>query len=80
MPKTAPNSPWYLPRSAGVNRSPMTANAIGNSAPAPTPWMPRKVSSIAMFCERPESAEPIRKIVTPIMSNGLRPYRSESLP
>ena len=31
MPKTAPNRPWYLPRSAGVNRSPMTASAIGNS-------------------------------------------------
>ena len=26
IPKTAPNRPWYLPRSAGVNRSPMTAS------------------------------------------------------
>jgi len=35
IPKTAPNSPWYLPRSAGVKRSPMTASAIGKSDPAP---------------------------------------------
>ena len=42
MPKTAPKRPWYLPRSAGVNRSPMTASEIGNRAPAPRPWMPRK--------------------------------------
>ena len=42
IPKTAPKRPWYLPRSAGVNRSPMTASAIGNSEPAPMPWMPRK--------------------------------------
>ena len=47
MPNTAPNRPWYLPRSCGVNRSPMTASATGNSDPAPMPWMPRKRMSIA---------------------------------
>ena len=49
MPKTAPKRPWYLPRSAGVNRSPMTASAIGKSAPAPRPWMPRNRISCSMF-------------------------------
>ncbi len=58
----------------------MTASAIGKSAPAPMPWMPRKRMSIAMFCDRPDSAEPIRKMVTPIIIIGLRPYRSDSLP
>ncbi len=79
-PNTAPNRPWYLPRSWGVNRSPMTARLMGNSAPAPSPWMPRKMMSWVMFWLRPDSAEPIRKIVMPIISNGLRPYRSDSLP
>ena len=33
-----------------------------------------------MFWDRPDSAEPMRKSVTPIISIGLRPYRSDSLP
>ena len=46
-PNTAPNRPWYLPRSAGVKRSPITASEIGNRAPAPRPWRPRKrISSV----------------------------------
>ena len=73
MPKTAPNRPWYLPRSFGVNRSPMTARATGNSEPAPMPWMPRKRMSMPMFWLRPDRAEPIRKITMPIMKIGLRP-------
>ncbi len=73
MPNTAPNRPWYLPRSAGVNRSPMTARATGKSEPAPTPWMPRKMMSWAMVWLRPDSAEPTRKIPMPIMKIGLRP-------
>ena len=73
MPNTAPNRPWYLPRSCGVNMSPMIASATGNSAPAPTPWMPRNTISIAMFWLRPDSAEPIRKITMPSMKIGLRP-------
>ena len=67
MPNTAPKRPWYLPRSCGVNRSPMIASATGNSAPAPMPWMPRNRISIAMFWLRPDKAEPIRKITMPIM-------------
>ena len=73
MPKTAPNSPWYLPRSAGVNMSPMIASATGNSEPAPMPWMPRKRISIPMFWLSPDRAEPMRKITMPIMKIGLRP-------
>ncbi len=36
-PKTAPKRPWYLPRSAGVKRSPITARAIGKSEPGADP-------------------------------------------
>jgi hypothetical protein len=79
-PKTAPKRPWYLPRSAGVNMSPITASATGKSEPAPMPWSPRKKISIPMFWLRPESADPRRKITMPVMKTGLRPKRSESLP
>ena len=48
IPNTAPKRPWYLPRSAGEKRSPMTASAIGKSDPAPMPWMPRKRMSWVM--------------------------------
>jgi hypothetical protein len=72
-PKTAPNRPWYLPRSAGLKRSPMIASAIGNSAPAPMPWRPRNRISCSMFCDRPDRAEPIRKMTMPMMNIGLRP-------
>ena len=51
----------------------MTASEMGKSAPAPTPWMPRNRMSMAMFWDRPDSAEPTRKMVTPIISIGLRP-------
>ncbi len=73
MPNTAPNRPWYLPRSAGVNRSPMTARLIGNSAPAPRPWTPRKMISWVMFWLRPDSTEPMRNSTMPIISSGFRP-------
>ncbi len=51
----------------------MTARAIGNSEPAPMPWMPRNRISWPMFCERPDSAEPTRKMTMPIMNIGFRP-------
>ena len=80
IPKTAPKRPWYLPRSAGVNRSPMTASAIGKRAPAPRPWMPRKRISCHIVWLRPDKAEPMRNRTMPNISSGRRPYRSESLP
>ncbi len=73
IPKTAPKRPWYLPRSWGVNMSPMIASATGNKAPAPIPWMPRKTMSIPMLWLSPDRAEPTRKIAMPIMKIGLRP-------
>ncbi len=72
-PKTAPKRPWYLPRSAGVKRSPMTASEIGKSAPAPMPWIPRKRISCSIVWLMPDRAEPIRNVVIPKRRSGLRP-------
>ena len=57
-PNTAPNSPWYLPRSDGEKRSPITASAIGNSAPAPRPWIPRARDSCHISCDKPGADRP----------------------
>ena len=72
-PNTAPNRPWYLPRSRGENRSPMTASEMGKMAPAPTPWMPRKSTRLSMLQLRPDRNEPMRKIEIPMSSIGRRP-------
>ena len=58
----------------------MIAITIGKSAPAPRPWMARNTTSSVMFCEAPDSQEPIRKRATPIISITLRPKTSENLP
>ncbi len=79
-PKTAPNSPWYRPRSRGVKRSPITARAIGKSAPAPHPWMARKTISSPMLWESPERADPARKMTMPTISIRCLPKTSPSLP
>ncbi len=54
-PNTAPNRPWYWPRSEGANRSPMMASAMGNRAPAPSPWMPRAAMNCHISCDSPDS-------------------------
>ena len=79
-PKTAPNRPWYLPRSDGANRSPITASAIGNSAPAPRPWIPRAPIRCHISCERPASNDPTMKMPIPNRKIGRRPNRSDSFP
>ncbi len=48
--------------------------------PAPRPWSARKAISWSMFCDRPVSAEPIRKTTMATMNIALRPCRSPSLP
>ena len=53
---------------------------MGSTAPAPIPWMKRNRTSIPIDWESPHRSEPARKIVTPAMNTGLRPYRSASLP
>ena len=72
-PNTAPKKPWYLPRSDGAKMSPMIASATGNSAPAPRPWMPRNRMNCHISCDSPHSAEPTRKIETPMRKMGRRP-------
>ena len=79
-PNIAPKKPWYLPRSEGAKMSPMIASETGNSAPAPSPWMPRNRISCHISWDRPHRAEPIRKTLTPNRNTGRRPKRSDSFP
>ncbi len=79
-PNTAPKKPRYLPRSEGLKMSPMMAIEIGKRAPAPRPWSARNAISCHICWESPDSAEPTRKMTTPVRNIGRRPNRSESLP
>ena len=70
----------YRPRSRGATMSPSVAIAPTISPPAPSPWMARKVISSAIDCDRPDSADPIRKITIAKTKSFFRPYMSPSLP
>ena len=72
-PKTAPNSPWYLPRSRGGTMSPTTAIVVTIRPPPPIPWSARKAISWPMSCASPQSAEPTRKITIAVCRTILRP-------
>ena len=58
----------------------MTASEIGKIAPAPSPWRPRKTMSCHISWLRPQSSEPRRKRLTPIIIIGRRPNWSDSFP
>ena len=79
-PKTAPNAPWYLPRSRGGTMSPTIAWASTMRPPPPTPCSARNAISWGMLRARPDSAEPTRKMTIAAMNRYLRPYWSPSLP
>lgn len=79
-PKTAPKSPWYLPRSRGGTMSPTIAIDSTISPPPPSPCSARKPMSCGMFCARPHRADPIRKSTMADWKSFLRPYWSPSLP
>lgn len=79
-PKTAPKSPWYLPRSRGDTRSPTIAIDSTMRPPPPRPWIARKPMSCGMFWAMPQRAEPMRKRTIAVWKSFLRPYWSPSLP
>jgi hypothetical protein len=60
--------------------SPSVAIAPTIRPPAPRPWMARKAISSSMVCDRPDSAEPTRKMMIAATKNVFRPYMSPSLP
>src|SRR5262245_20678709 len=60
--------------------SPTTASVTTISPPAPRPCSARNPISSPMLCERPQSAEPMRKITIAVCSTILRPNRSPSFP
>ncbi len=49
-------------------------------APAPSPCRPRNPINETMFQDSDDAADPARKIRVPVISTGLRPNRSDSLP
>ncbi len=79
-PKTAPNRPWYRPRSRGGTRSPTMAMESTISPPPPRPWRNLKAISSGMFRASPHSTEPARKITTAVWNSRFRPYWSPSFP
>ena len=79
-PKTAPNAPWYLPRSRGGTMLPTMAWVSTMRPPPPIPCSARNAISSPMLWDSPDSAEPIRKITIAVMNRYLRPYWSPSLP
>jgi len=60
--------------------SPSVAIAPTIRPPAPRPCSARKAMSSAIDWDRPDSAEPIRKMMIAAMKNFFRPYMSPSLP
>ena len=70
----------YLPRWRGGTISPSVAIAPTISPPAPRPWIARKVISSVIEADRPDSADPTRKMTIAKMKNLFRPYMSPSLP
>ena len=70
----------YWPRSRGDTMSPMVAITPTIRPPAPSPCSARNKISWSIVCERPDSADPIRKITIAVISQRLRPYWSPSLP
>ena len=79
-PKTAPNAPWYLPRSRSGITSPISAVAVTASPPPPMPWTARKMISVVMSSASPQKNEPTMKISTLSWKTRLRPKRSPNLP
>ena len=79
-PNTAPNAPWYFPRSRGGTMSPTIAWASTSRPPPPMPWSARNAISSVMLRDSPDSAEPTRKMTIAAMNRYFRPYWSPSLP
>jgi hypothetical protein len=63
----------YFPRCRAGTTSPMMACAPTSRPPAPTPWTARNAISSIMFCDKPESMEPIRKITIASWKRFFRP-------
>ena len=81
-PNTAPNSPWYLPRSRGGMMSPITASASDIRPPPPRPWtarpaiitsMPSTFSAVEIGEAKPQITEPTRNTTIADWNIGRRP-------
>src|SRR5690625_753294 len=79
IPQTLDKYPWMRPRSFTEYKSPARVCTVAPMAPAPRPWMPRKMMRVSMFHEAADSTDPSRKITDPRMRIGFRPYTSANL-
>lgn len=64
---TLATRPWYLPRSEGGNRSPITMKVLAMIIPAPIPWNPLKAMSCPIVWLKPDRSEPSVNTATPAM-------------
>ncbi len=78
-PHTLLKNPCIRARCRGSKMSPTIVNAIGWAAPAPKPWMARKMISWNIDWARPHRTEPPTKRSSPIRKIGLRPWTSASV-
>ncbi len=58
----------------------MTVKTLAKSRPPKRPWTPRKMTSMSMSCEVPQSADASTNPTMPASRKGLRPNMSPSLP
>ncbi|GAA4227261.1 hypothetical protein GCM10022254_14520 [Actinomadura meridiana] len=72
--------PWYLARSLGSNKSPVTANIELIRHPAAAPCTTRNAISQSMDGAAPHAADPAKKPSSPTNRTTRRPNRSPSRP
>ena len=80
IPHTLDSQPWTRPRSSSRYRSPASVLTVAMVAPAPSPCSPRKTIRLTMLHADAHSADPVRKMMAPMIRIGLRPHWSASFP
>jgi hypothetical protein len=73
MPQTLLKSPCIRARCSRLNRSPMMVTVMGKTAPAPRPWMARKIINAIMLGAAPDVIDPSRNRPMPVKRIILRP-------
>ncbi len=72
-PHTLLKTPCIRARCRGSKISPTIVKAMGCTAPAPRPWIARKMMSCSMLAERPHSIDPPTNSPSPARKSGFRP-------
>jgi hypothetical protein len=81
LPATAPQMPSALFRSGPSANSVITsARAAGETSAAPSPWVPRAMTSHSADCARAPASEAAVNSTSPAMNMRRRPIRSAIRP